>query len=96
MSFFKSLFGRSGKPEAGGSAKPVKSLEHKGYQIAAMPYLDGGQYQTAGVISKEIEGVRREHRFVRADRFTSAPEAADHALNKGCQIIDERGDRIFD
>ena len=42
-----------------------------------------------------IGGVKKEHRFVRADRFSSAEEAADHSINKGCQIVDERGDQMF-
>ena len=40
--------------------------------------------------------MRKEHRFVRADRFSGEEEAADITLNKGRQIIDERGDKVFD
>jgi hypothetical protein len=76
--------------------KSAKSLEYKGYLIEAQPYREGGQFQTAGTVSKEIVGTKREHRFVRADRFSTAEEAADHSINKGCQIVDERGDRVFD
>jgi hypothetical protein len=39
--------------------------------------------------------VRKEHSFVRADRFTSLDEAADIAVAKGRQIIDEQGEKIF-
>ena len=82
---------------AGASAAPksVKSAEHKGFTIEAQPYKEGGQFQLAGVISKEIDGVRKEHKYVRADRFTSIDEAADIALVKGRQIIDEQGENIF-
>ena len=92
MSFFKKLFG------GGGAAKPVaavKTAEHNGFTIEARPYKEGGQFQLAGVISKEIDGVRREHKYIRADRFTSIDEAADIALVKGRQIIDEQGERLF-
>ena len=75
--------------------KAVKSAEHKGFTIEARPYKEGGQFQLAGVISKEIDGVRKEHSFVRADRFTSLDEAADIAVLKGRQIIDEQGEKIF-
>ena len=34
-------------------------------------------------------------RYVRADRFTSLDEAADIAVLKGRQIIDEQGEKIF-
>lgn len=92
MSFFKKLFGGGGDAAA---AKPAKSAEHKGFTIEARPYKEGGQYQLAGVISKETGGVRKEHKYIRADRFTSLDEAADIALAKGRQIIDEQGERLF-
>jgi hypothetical protein len=92
MSFFKKLFGGGG---AAAAPKSVKSAEHKGFTIEARPYKEGGQFQLAGVISKEIDGVRKEHSYVRADRFTSIDEAAEIALVKGRQIIDEQGENIF-
>jgi hypothetical protein len=91
MSFLKKLFGGGGaKPAA-----PPKTAEHKGFVIAAAPYKEAGQYQTAGVISKEVGGVRKEHRFIRADRFAALEDAANHALVKGRQIVDEQGERMF-
>ena len=59
--------------------------------IDAMPYKDGGQWQLAGRISKD----GKEHRFVRADKFTSKEEAADIAISKGQLIIDQTGERMF-
>ena len=91
MSFFKSLFGGA-KP---GGAAASKRAEHKGFVIEAAPYLEGGQYQLAGVISKVTGGEKKDFRFVRADRFSSADEAADRALDKGRQIVDEQGDALF-
>jgi hypothetical protein len=97
MSFLKSLFG-GGKSDGAtaSSAAAVKTAEHKGFTIEARPFKEGGQFQLCGVIAKTIDGVRKEHRFVRADRFSDLDEAADITLNKGRQIIDERGDRVFD
>lgn len=92
MSFFKRLFGGGG---TAAGPKSVKSAEHKGFTIEARPYKEGGQFQLAGMISKEIDGVRKEHSYVRADRFTSIDEAAEIALVKGKQIIDEQGENIF-
>ena len=91
MSCFKQLLG------GGAAEKPAdaKTLEHKGFTIQAAPFKEGGQFQLAGVISKEIDGVRKEHKFIRADRFTSADEAADIALSKGRQIVEERGEQLF-
>jgi len=94
MSFLKSLFSRRPASEAA-AAKPAKTLEHNGFLIRAEPFPAEGQYQTAGVIEKEIDGVRKEHRFIRADRFSSLDETAEFALTKGRQIIDEQGDRLF-
>jgi hypothetical protein len=94
MSFWKKLFG--GGSDAAAPAGVAKSIEHEGFLIEAQPYKEGGQYQTAGVISKTIGGTRKEHRFVRADRFGSIEEAADFALHKGRQIIDQQGERMFD
>ncbi|MEZ5773846.1 MAG: HlyU family transcriptional regulator [Hyphomicrobiaceae bacterium] len=99
MSFLKRLFG--GGEAQGEVANPAvapvaASAEHKGFTIEARPYKDGGQYQLAGLVWKEVDGVRKEHRFIRADRFSGAEEAATIALMKGRQMIDERGERLFD
>ncbi len=79
-----------------GEVKPMKTLEYRGYVIEALPYKDGGQFQLAGRITKDIEGQAKSHRFVRADKFTDLNEAADVAISKGQLIIDQSGDRIFD
>ncbi len=94
MSFFKKLFGGGSSAEAG-ALKPAKQVEYNGYQIAATPYKEGGQWQTCGVISKTIDGAPREHRFIRADRFSDQVAAADHTILKGQQIADQLGDRMF-
>jgi hypothetical protein len=94
MSFLKSLFGRK---DAGPTAPagPLKTIEHNGFTIHATPYPEGGQYQLCGVVEKEIDGVLRSHRFVRADRFPGVDEAADFTLVKGQQLVDQQGETIF-
>lgn len=94
MSFLKKLFG-GGSSGGAGAPKPAKQVEHNGYVIAATPYKEGGQWQTCGTITKTIDGVTREHRFIRADRFSDEAAAADHAIFKGQQIADQLGDRMF-
>jgi hypothetical protein len=45
-----------------------------------------------------LEGNRRrrqEHKFVRADRFAALDDVVSITLNKGRQLIDEQGDRLF-
>ena len=69
--------------------------DYEGFTILATPYKEGGQYQLCGVISKQIDGQRREHRFIRADRFASMDDAVEMTLMKARQIIDQQGERIF-
>ena len=92
MSFLKRLFGGG---SGGASEAAVEPVEHKGYLIRPTPFAEGGQFQTCGVISKEIDGEVKEHRFIRADRFPSKDDAIDVSLRKAKQMIDEQGDRIF-
>jgi hypothetical protein len=93
MSFLSALFGRRG------AAKPAKVAEpvaYKGFVIRAAPYRNNGHYQTAGMIERDIGGVRKEHRFIRADAHASYDDAVNFTLNKARQIIDLQGERIFE
>lgn len=96
MSFLKRLFG-FGSSEAADSkaqAEPVSS-EHKGFVILATPFAEAGQFQTCGLIRKEIAGEMKEHKFIRADRFATMDDAVNITLIKARQIIDEQGDNLF-
>jgi hypothetical protein len=93
MSFLKRLFGGGDSPKA--EAPAGKEIEHNGFQIKATPFNEGGQFQTCGVVSKEIDGVVKEHRFIRADRFAGLDDAIEVSLNKGKQLVNEQGDRLF-
>ncbi len=93
MSLLKKLFGIGG-PSAP-AALPERSEPYEGFEIRATPYEEEGKYQLCGVISQEVDGVRREHRYVRADRFSSVEDAIEMTLFKGRQIIDQTGDRLF-
>jgi hypothetical protein len=95
MSFFGSLFRRGSAPAQGG-AKAAAPIEYKGNVIVAAPFSNNGQYQTAGTIAREIEGVRKEHRFIRADAYASYDDAVSFTESKARQIVDLQGDRIFD
>ena len=86
MAFWSKWFSSSAE-----SSESIKSLEYKGFMIEAMPYKEGGQWQLAGVVSKD----GKSHRFVRADKFSSAEEAADIALSKGQLIVDQLGEGMF-
>jgi hypothetical protein len=94
MSFFKKLFGGGGG-DGQSAAAAGKSVEHNGFTIRAEPFKSEGQYQTAGVIEKEIGGERKEHKFIRAERHASFDAAIDFSLLKGRQIVDQQGETIF-
>jgi hypothetical protein len=91
MSWFSGLFG--GK--SGAKAETGPSRGYKGFTIIAAPIKESGQFRLAGMISKEIDGVIKEHRFVRADLFTSKDDAIQFAFVKGELIIDQSGEGIF-
>jgi hypothetical protein len=92
MSFLSALFGRLAGAKPAEVSDPV---EYKGFVIRAAPYKENGQYQTAGTIAQEIGGVRKEHRFIRADAYASYDDAVNFTLHKARQIIDLQGERIF-
>jgi hypothetical protein len=95
MSFLKKLFGLGGSGAEETIPAAVSEVEHKGFRIRATPFKEAGQYQTCGVISKEVNGVLKEHKFIRADRFPALETAAEIAISKGKQIVDEQGERLF-
>jgi hypothetical protein len=95
MSFWKRLFGAGGDdPGARTGAGGLEEV-YKGFTIRASLMPAGSEFQLAGSIEKEIEGVVKRHDFVRADRFGSKQDAETFTLAKGRQIIDEQGDRLF-
>lgn len=95
MSFFKKLFGKAGHEVADAPAEGSE-LEYQGFIIRATPYKNEGLLQSCGVISKIINGEKKEHRFIRADRFTNMDDAVAMIHIKARQIIDEQGERIFE
>ena len=95
MSFFKKLFGLGGNSTSDQEATPAATAEHNSFTISATPYSEGGQWQMCGVISKEIAGEIKSHRFIRADKFGSKDEAAEWTLVKARQIVDQMGEKLF-
>jgi len=98
MSFLKSLFGRRSSSDSGQTGKEILGdpVDYNGFVIRAAPFKSEGQYQTAGIIAKDVAGIRREHRFIRADRHASLDDALSFSLTKARKIIDEQGERMFD
>ena len=93
--FFSRLFG-GGKADNSAADAPGEAVEYKGFRIRPAPFRAEGQFQTAGLIEKDFSDGRKEYRFIRAEKHTSADLASEFAISKGRQIIDEQGDRVFD
>ena len=97
LSTLKAIWKRlGGGRDSADAAEARAAVEYKGYRIRPAPYPAKGQYQTAGIIEKEIAGVRKEHRFIRSDRFSSLDDAVSFSITKARQIVDLQGERIFD
>lgn len=95
MSFLKKLFGGGDGSGAASGPKVLDEEEYQGFLIKALEMKAGGEFQLCGSVEKEIDGEVKVHKFIRADRLTSADMAASSALGKGRQIIDEQGERVF-
>jgi hypothetical protein len=92
----KAALGRLAGGAGGAAAEAaLPAVEYKGYRIRPAPYLNNGQYQTAGVIQKDAADGVKEHRFIRAETHPSKDDAAAFAITKAKQIIDQQGDRVF-
>ena len=78
-----------------GADTGADAIEYNGYRIYPMPYPSKGQYQTCGLIEKEVTGETKQHRFVRAETHPSREGATEFSIAKAKQMIDEQGDRLF-
>jgi len=93
VSLWKKLFGGGAVEDA--ERAPAATEEYKGFTLRAVPYENDGQFQTAGIVEKQIDGVRKEHKFIRADRHPSYEDAVAFSLSKARQLVDEQGERMF-
>ncbi len=72
-----------------------KAVDYKGYTIRPILYLEGSQWLTAGVITKQFADGVKEHRFIRADKHGTKDDAEAFSIAKAKQIVDEQGDKLF-
>jgi len=93
MSFLKKLFGGG----AGSADAPqAEAVEHNGFSIYPEPIREGSVYRISARIEKVVEGETKSQTLMRADTLSNKDQAAEMSLTKARQVIDERGDRIFD
>ena len=95
MSFLSRLFGGKGSGREIAAETATATEEYKGFTITAMPRPDQGQYLCAGSVQKLVDGVVKQHAFVRADRSPNRDEITATALMKGRLMIDQQGDALF-
>lgn len=90
--FLGRLFGGSDGSAGGGV---LASESYEGFEIQAAPVSEANGWRVAGVISKSVDGEEKSHQFVRADTCADPDSAASMTVRKAKQLIDERGDGIF-
>jgi hypothetical protein len=91
-SMLKALWNRF---RGGGAQVAAEPVEYEGYRIRPAPFARQGQYQTCGMIEKEIGGELKQYQFIRAEAHPSRDQAIEFSIAKAKQIIDEQGDLIF-
>jgi hypothetical protein len=94
LGFLKKLFGGGGERPPPGPDRS-QAVEHKGFTIVPLSRPHNGQFLTAALIEKEVDGALKAHEMIRADTHGSADAASSFAITKAKQVIDEQGDRIF-
>ena len=82
----------NGAPEA----KAADPVAYNGFVIRPAPLRDGGHWHIAGSIVAADDPDGAVHEFIRADTFTDPDEAVKYTVRKAQQIIDERGNKLFD
>lgn len=93
-SFLSRLFGGKGKD--GATGEPEASEDYKGFTVIPTPRPEGGQFRVSARIEKVVNGAPQRHDLIRADLVSSRDEAAAISTSKARQLIDERGDRLFE
>jgi len=95
-SFLSNLFSMfSGGDKTAAPAAKVEPRPYGDCRIYPEPMREGNQFRLAGRIEKDVNGEVLTRTFVRADMFTSHDDAAEYAVRKAQQIIDQNGTSLF-
>jgi len=87
MSWFKSLFG--------GKTAEVSVVTYEGYRIIDAPMREGSKFRMSARIELDVDGETKVHHLIRADTFDSQEAAAEAAVVKAKQVINEQGKTLF-
>lgn len=90
---FERLFG-GGTPEA--DAKAADRVIYQDFEIRPAPARESNGWRVQGTIVKESGGESMEHLFIRADACMDREAAVALTLRKARQLIDEKGEKLFD
>lgn len=91
--FLGRMFGGSGESSSG---KVVATETYSDFEIRAAPVSEANGWRVTGVIVKTVGGTQKTHQFVRADTCADLESAAAMTIRKAKQLIDERGEKLFD
>lgn len=91
--FIDKLFG-GGDRKAG--TRPEVGVVYQDFEIRPAPVKDSNGWRVQGTILKESGDDSREHVFIRADACMDRESAVALTVRKARQLIDERGDKLFD
>ena len=80
----------------GASNTQAEPVSYQGFRIFPDPEREGSQYRIAARIEKEVGGVLKIHKLIRADTMGDPDDAATATVNKAKQLIDQQGERLFD
>jgi len=94
--FLGRLFGGSRGASGAGATAAGASEVYRGFDIRATPVQETRGWRVSGVIAKSVAGAQKSHRFERADTCMDVESASAVTLRKARQLIDERGETLFD
>lgn len=89
MSLLSRLFGSKPKET------PDLSVEYQGFRITPEPMKESQGFRLCAVIEKEVDGVLKSHRLIRADTIGDFDQCAGASVGKAKQMIDQMGERLF-
>lgn len=93
LKFLSKIF--SGGDEKQPAGSDIAPTEYNGFTIQPCPQKDSSGWSTEAIVSREIDGEVKTHRFIRADKSGDQEGAVTLILSKSKMTIDQLGNHIF-